>query len=521
MALQDRTRFEPAEVEPRIVERWLASGLFHPEPAGPDPRTARSRSRRRTSPARCTWATRSTARSRTRWSAGTGCTASARSGSSAPTTPASPPRRRSRGCCARRARAARSSAARRSSSASGSGASSTAARSSSSSSASARPATTSPSASRSTRATSGPCSRSSSRLYDKGLIYRDNYMVNWDPGSRSAISDLEVEEREVDDTLYYDRLPARRRLGRGRRSRPCGPRRCSPTPRSPCTRTTSATPHLVGRTVRLPLVGRELPVIADAYVKPEFGTGCLKITPGHDPNDFEIGRRHGLPEISVIGEDGRMTEAAGEAYAGLGVAGRPRARRGRRSAPAVRSVEAYPHTVPFSHRSGERIEPLISLQWFMRMDELAQAGDRRPSATGACASIPSPSAAATWLAREHPPVVHLAPAVVGPPDPRLVPRRRGPRRARRRREGRRLDAGPRRPGHLVLLGAVAVRDAGLARRDRRAAGLLPDRRALHGARHPLPVGRPHGDDGPRVHGRRARSATSTCTPSSRRRTGAG
>ena len=147
-------------------------------------------------------------------------------------------------------------------------------------------------------------------LYEKGLIYRDNYMVNWDPGTQSAISDLEVEDREVTDTLYYIEYPLEdggvgdcrhrapgddaRRHGRG------GEPRGRALPRTS-----------IGKTAILPLVGRRLPMIADEYVKPEFGTGALKITPGHDPNDFEIGRRHGLQEITVIGEDGRMTEAAG------------------------------------------------------------------------------------------------------------------------------------------------------------------------------------------------------------------
>jgi valyl-tRNA synthetase len=115
-----------------------------------------------------------------------------------------------------------------------------------------------------------------------------------------------------------------------------------------------------------------LAIIADDYVKPEFGTGCLKITPGHDPNDFEIGRRHGLEEISVIGEDGLMTEAAGPDYAGLTVeAARDRVVAALEAQGAIRGREPHTHEVPYSHRSGQRIEPLISLQWFMRMDELA------------------------------------------------------------------------------------------------------------------------------------------------------
>ena len=108
-------------------------------------------------------------------------------------------------------------------------------------------------------------------------------------------------------------------------------------------------------------------------MKPEFGTGALKITPGHDPNDFEIGRRHGLQELSVIGEDGRMTVAAGEPYAGLTVKQAQEAVvAALREQGLLARTEEYPHTVPFSHRSGERIEPLISLQWFCAMEKLAE-----------------------------------------------------------------------------------------------------------------------------------------------------
>ncbi|MCW3011134.1 MAG: valine--tRNA ligase [Solirubrobacterales bacterium] len=207
-------------------------------------------------------------------------------------------------------------------------------------------------------------------LFEKGLIYRDNYLVNWDPGSRSAISDLEVEEREVEDTMYEIAYP----LADG-----SGEVVVATVRPETMLADTAVAVHpdderytaLVGKLVLLPLVGRELPVIADEYVKRDFGTGCLKITPGHDPNDFEIGRRHGLEELSVIGEDGRMTDAAGPDYAGLSVL---EAREAVVAAlgDAVRSRKPYLHTVPFSHRSGERIEPLVSLQWFMRMDELAR-----------------------------------------------------------------------------------------------------------------------------------------------------
>ena len=130
---------------------------------------------------------------------------------------------------------------------------------------------------------------------------------------------------------------------------------------------------LLGQTAILPLVGRELPIIADEYVKPEFGTGALKITPGHDPNDFEIGRDHGLDEISVIGEDGRMIRPAPERFVGMTVEeARAAVVRELTEQGLISKTEPYVHTVPYSQRSGERIEPLISLQWFMRMDELAK-----------------------------------------------------------------------------------------------------------------------------------------------------
>jgi valyl-tRNA synthetase len=207
-------------------------------------------------------------------------------------------------------------------------------------------------------------------LYDKGWIYRDNYMVNWDPGSGSAISDLEVEEREAHDTLFHIAYPLTD-----------GPGEVVVATVRPETMLADVAvavhpdderyADLVGKTVTLPLVGREIPIIADEYVKTDFGTGCLKITPGHDPNDFEIGRRHGLPELSAIGEDGRMTDLVA-AYAGLPVAEAQQAVVAALDAQGlIRAKEPYTHTVPFSHRSGQRIEPLISLQWFMRMDELA------------------------------------------------------------------------------------------------------------------------------------------------------
>ena len=209
-------------------------------------------------------------------------------------------------------------------------------------------------------------------LYDMGLIYRGNRIVNWDSGSRSAISDLEVEEREVTDTLYHVDYP----LASGHGSITIATVR----PETMLADTAIAVhpdderyTRLVGETAILPIVGRRLRIVADPYVKPEFGTGALKITPGHDPNDFEIGRAHGLDEIVVIGEDGRMNAAAGERFAGMSaLEARAAIVAELREQGAIAHTEQYKHDVPYSHRSGERVEPLISLQWFMAMEELAR-----------------------------------------------------------------------------------------------------------------------------------------------------
>jgi valyl-tRNA synthetase len=208
-------------------------------------------------------------------------------------------------------------------------------------------------------------------LYRKGLIYRDHYMVNWDPGTRSAISDLEVEDRDVTDTLFHIAYPLEDGSGEivvatVRPETMLADTAVAVNPADDRYR------HLVGKVAILPLVGRRLPIIADDYVKMDFGTGALKITPGHDPNDFEIGRRHDLDEVGVIGEDGRMTAQAGPEFAGLAVAdAQERVIARLREQGLIRHTEPYTHTVPFSQRSGERIEPLISLQWFMAMEELA------------------------------------------------------------------------------------------------------------------------------------------------------
>ena len=209
-------------------------------------------------------------------------------------------------------------------------------------------------------------------LYEKGYIFRGNRLVNWDPGLGSAVSDLEVENREVTDTMTKIAYPLSDGSGEivvatVRVETMLGDTAVAVNPNDERYRT------LIGKTVTLPLVGREIPIIADEHVDPAFGTGALKVTPAHDANDFEIAARHGLDAVNVIGEDGRMGAEAGAAYAGLTVAeAKTRVSADLAAAGVLRGTEDYLHQVPFSHRSGERIEPLLSLQWFCDMETLAK-----------------------------------------------------------------------------------------------------------------------------------------------------
>lgn len=206
-------------------------------------------------------------------------------------------------------------------------------------------------------------------LHEKGYIYRDNYMINWDPGIGSAISDLEVEDREVEGAMYEVHYAME---GGGdlvvETARPetiLADTAIAVNPDDPRYK------DVVGTYVTVPIVGRRVPVIADEHVDIEFGSGALKITPGHAPIDFEIGRKHGLDELSVIGFDGKMNEEAGE-FAGLTVLEARDAVVARlKELGLLGAVTPRTQVVPHSQRSGARIEPLISLQWFCDMKELA------------------------------------------------------------------------------------------------------------------------------------------------------
>jgi len=210
------------------------------------------------------------------------------------------------------------------------------------------------------------------RLYEEGLIYRGEYMVNWSPGMGSAISDLEVEMKEVKGHLYHIAYPIK---GSDERivvatTRPetmLGDTAVAMNP------TDERYLHLVGKTVVLPLANREIPLIQDDFVDKEFGTGMVKVTPAHDPNDFEMGKRHKLPFLSVIGKDGKITSEAPAAYQGLDrFEARKRVVADLEAQGYLVKVEDYTHNVGHSERSGEPIEPLISTQWFLNVKPMAE-----------------------------------------------------------------------------------------------------------------------------------------------------
>jgi valyl-tRNA synthetase len=206
-------------------------------------------------------------------------------------------------------------------------------------------------------------------LWDKGYLYRANRIVNWCPRCASAVSDLEVNHIQTDDTLYTIRYPL-----------VDGDHITIATVRPPTMLADVAVAvhpdderygDLVGKEAILPIVGRRLPIIADERVDPEFGTGAVKITPGHDPMDWEIGRDHELPEISVIGLDARMNEEAGE-FSGLTQEEANAQIVARLEAEGLlESGEPFRHAVGHCDRCGERIEPLITLQWWCEMKDLA------------------------------------------------------------------------------------------------------------------------------------------------------
>jgi valyl-tRNA synthetase len=211
------------------------------------------------------------------------------------------------------------------------------------------------------------------RLYHEGVIYRDRYIVNWCPRCTTAISDLETNHETVKGKLYTIRYPGPGGRGKGvlvATTRPetmLGDTAVAVHPDDERYR------QLVGKSVILPILGRPLPIVADAFVDPQFGTGAVKVTPAHDPNDFEAGRRLGLPEVVVIDPTGKMTSEAGE-FAGLErLQARKRVVQRLEEEGLLVEVKDHEHAVGHCQRCGTMIEPLLSTQWFVRVEPLASA----------------------------------------------------------------------------------------------------------------------------------------------------
>lgn len=214
------------------------------------------------------------------------------------------------------------------------------------------------------------------RLHERGLIYRGEYMVNWDPGTLTAISDLEVEYETQQGSLWHLSYPVEGTDGEHvvvATTRPetmLGDTAVAVHPADERYR------HLHGGSVRLPLVGRSLPVICDDFVDPEFGTGIVKVTPAHDPNDFAAGQRHGLECITVLDEEAKIN-ANGGTYAGLDrYKARTQILNDLAELGLIAKIEDYTNNIGLSQRSGLAVEPRVSTQWFVRTETLAEAAIR-------------------------------------------------------------------------------------------------------------------------------------------------
>ena len=209
------------------------------------------------------------------------------------------------------------------------------------------------------------------RLYEEGLLYRGHYITNWCVSCRTALSDIEVEHEDQAGQLTYIVYPLEGQDGSitvatTRPETMLGDTAVAVHPQDPRWQS------YIGRMVRLPLMGRLIPVIADEYVDPTYGTGAVKVTPAHDPNDFAIGERHQLEKLKVIGDDGLMTDQAG-AYQGMDrMVARERVLADLQQLGLVSKVEEITHSVGHCEKCGSIIEPLLSLQWFVRVAPLAE-----------------------------------------------------------------------------------------------------------------------------------------------------
>lgn len=239
-------------------------------------------------------------------------------------------------------------------------------------------------------------------LYEKDLVYRGEYIINWDPQAKTALSDIEVIHKDLEGAFYHVSYP----LSDG-----SGVLEIATTRPETMLGDTAIAVHpederyqdLVGKTVILPLVDKEIPIIADSYVDREFGTGAVKITPAHDPNDFEVGNRHDLPRVNVMNPDGSMNELAGK-YAGMD---RFEARKAivadLKEIGRLIKVEKMVHSVGHSERTGVVVEPRLSTQWFVKMGPLADQAVKNQSTDNAVDFFPPRfnNTFMTWMENVH------------------------------------------------------------------------------------------------------------------------
>ena len=218
-------------------------------------------------------------------------------------------------------------------------------------------------------------------LYEKGLIYRGEYIINWDPKAKTSLSDIEVIHKDVEGAFYHMNYP----LADG-----SGFLEIATTRPETLLGDTAVAVHpdderyqaLIGKTVILPLMNREIPIIADEYVEQDFGTGVVKITPARDPNDFEVGNRHNLPRINVMNDDATMNELAGK-YEGMDrFAARKAIVKDLEEAGLLVKIEKHLHSVGHSERTDVVVEPRLSKQWFVKMGPLAEQAINAQRAEG-------------------------------------------------------------------------------------------------------------------------------------------
>lgn len=209
-------------------------------------------------------------------------------------------------------------------------------------------------------------------LYEKGIIYRGEYIINWDPKAQTALSDIEVDHEDINGAFYHMKYPLADGSGDYLEIATTRPETMLGDTAVAVHPEDERYQRYIGKTIMLPLMNREIPVIADDYVDREFGTGVVKITPAHDPNDFEIGNRHDLVRLNVMNKDGSMNENAGK-YAGMDrFDARKQVIKDLEAEDLLVKIEEMTHSVGHSERTGVVVEPRLSTQWFVRMEELSK-----------------------------------------------------------------------------------------------------------------------------------------------------